>query len=187
MLKKVFGFLIVALTVLLFSLSTSYAWYANSGDGIYRDLDTIMIPVRLIGHAGMCIGGGQVIHMQKPRCQKASFSNFLYKRFWGSFCAGNYDVARKRAQEANRILSKSAKYDFYSYKSFSGNSPKGRCDGMVEHCYEQYGNDVANDYHWSSLTPQMQWQSTKTTTNYITSRGREARREPLIDMGSWFD
>lgn len=187
MFKKVFGCLIAVLVVLCFSLSTSYAWYINSGDAVYRDLDTIMIPVRLIGHAGLYIGGNQVVHMQKPRCEQADFSNFFNKRFWGSFCAGNYFVAKNRVQEANRILSKKAKYDFYSYKSFGDNNPVGRCDGMVEYCYEKFGTDVANDYHWSALTPQMQWKSTKTITNDITSRGLEARREPLIDIGSWFD
>lgn len=159
----------------------------EAGDAVYRDLDTNIVSAKLIGHAGVFIGNFEVVHMQYPKIQKVALTNF-YVDYWGSFYAKNYDAASKIAREATSLLSKNAMYGFFNHKSFGSKyAPKGRCDGLAEWCYEKGGIDVVNDYHWSSLTPQMQWKSGAITRRYITTRGTEAKNSALVDLGSWLE
>lgn len=190
MFKKVFGFLTVALVV-LFVLSAPRVGLSGampeSGDAVYRDMDMKSSAIKLVGHAGLFIGNFEVIHMQYPCIEKTNLTTNFYAGYWGSFYAGNYDVAKKRTKEVKELFSKKAKYSFTNYKSFGDKKPRGRCDGLVEWCFEKFGNDVVNDYHWSSLTPQMQWQSGAITKRYSSTRGKEAYSAELIDIGTWLE
>ncbi len=102
--KRFFRFL----TVMAVFLSLSAAQVAMSGampeagDGVYRDMNTGILLAKIVGHAGICIGNFEVIHMQKPRIEKTALVNF-YPDYWGSFYAGNSFAAKKRVKEANRL------------------------------------------------------------------------------------
>lgn len=189
--KKVFSFLAVMLVVLLVVLSIPRVGMSGAmpeaGDAVYRDLGTNIVSAKLIGHAGVFIGNFEVVHMQYPKVQKVALTNF-YVDYWGSFYTNNYDVAQKIAKEAKNLLSKNVKYSFFNYKSFGSKyAPKGRCDGLDEWCYEKGGIDITNDYHWSALSPQMQWKSGAITRRYTTTRGTEAKNSALVDIGSWLE
>lgn len=177
MCKKVSIFLAVALVVALFSLSVVQAETVTigSGDAVYRDMDIIWMPALwLVGHTGIYIGGNQVIHMQSSGCVKADFSKSFNNGYWGSFYAGGSYVADQRVKEANRLFNTvHPKFDFYDYKSFGdATKPRGRCDGMVEWCFEKCGDQVAFDFGWAMLTPQIQWKSSRITRRYTTARGK---------------
>ncbi|MFH1564246.1 MAG: hypothetical protein ABIC82_00100 [bacterium] len=182
MFKKVVSCLAVLLVALFFSLSVAQSATVGFGDAVFRDMDSWYMALWLVGHTGIYIGGGKVVHMQGSGCEKADMSNFTNTRYWGSFYSGNYFAAKNRVDEANTFLSPKAIYDFWSYKNFSGNSPKGRCDGLVEHCFEKFGANVVNDYHWSTLTPQTQWRSNKISRRYTTSRGKTAYNTDVIPL-----
>ncbi|MFH1565238.1 MAG: hypothetical protein ABIC82_05365 [bacterium] len=186
--KKFFGFL--ALMILFFSLSTTRVAMSGAmpeaGDAVYRDIDSSIASIKLVGHAGICIGNFEVIHMQSPRIEKTALTNF-YVDYWGSFYAGYSSTAKKRVDEAKKLLEKKAKYNFFDYKSFGASFPfqsRGRCDGFVEWCFENAGNQVANDNGWTTLSPQLQWKSKKTTTRYCTTRGKTAYTSALIGVDS---
>jgi len=190
MLKRIFGFLVVVLVALFFSLSTARIAISGAmpeaGDAVYRDIATNTASIKLIGHAGVFVGNFEVVHMQWPQIQKVQLTNF-YVDYWGSFYVGGPLAAKNRAEEARKLFSKSAKYSFFSHKNFGAKKPSGRCDGLIEHCCEKAGNNIVNDYHWSALSPQMQWKSNAITKRYTTTRGKTAYSSALIDVGSWLE
>lgn len=185
--KKVCIALIALFLVLYSSVAQAgtFGWYPQSGDAIYRDMD--LWAAKSLGHAGMYVGGGNndVIHMQKSGCEKTSFYNFYCgKKYWGAMYAGDSWAAKKRISVAERILKNRANYDFYLYKY-----PYDlyyRCDGLAEKCFEESGKDIINDYHWSSLSPQMQWKSFRNMSyRVITADGEAAFKEPTVPVTGW--
>lgn len=188
MLKKVFWCFVIGCVLSLSAarLGMSGAM-PEAGDAVYRDLDTNRAAIKLVGHAGLFIDNFEVIHMQYPCIEKTDLTTNFYASYWGSFYAGSLKTAKKRVEEVRNLLKGKAKYSFTNYKSFGDKKPRGRCDGLVEWCFEKFGNDVVNDYHWSSLTPQMQWQSSNATKRYLTKHGKEAYSAELVDIGTWLE
>lgn len=189
--KKIFSSLAVIVLIVFFSLSFARIGMSGSmpgeGDAVYRDINTTITSIKLAGHAGLCIGNLEVIHMQKPRIERTALTNF-YVDYWGSFYAGNYDAAKKRANEARRLFLKNIGYSFTSYKSFGIAKPYGRCDGLVEWCFEKGGNDIViADYIWHKISPQLQWRSSKITKRYSTARGNTANTSALVGIDSTFE
>ncbi len=192
MFKKIYSSLAVIALVVFFSLSFARVGMSGSmsevGDAVYRDIDTKTASIKLVGHAGIYIGNFEVIHMQYPRITKGDLVNSFYVDYWGSFYAGNYDAAKNRVKEANKLLDKKVAYSFLGYKNFnlsklSPMQPHGRCDGLVEYCYAIAGDDIVpNDNGWTTLSPQMQWKSSKTTKRFTSVRGKTAYNSALIGV-----
>src|SRR4030042_629466 len=188
MIRKFFGFLL-AITV-FFSLSSAKIGMSGSmpeaGDAVYRDIDTSITSIKLVGHAGIYIGNFEVIHMQYPRIAKGNLVSTFYADYWGSFYAGDSKAPKKIVEEANNLLNKKVAYSFLGYKNFdlSKLSPlqaHGRCDGLVEFCYEKAGNDIVpNDNGWTKLSPQLQWKSSKPVNRFTSARGKTAKDSALI-------
>lgn len=148
MVRKVFSFLAVIAFVVFFSLVFTRVGMSGSmpeaGDAVYRDIDTSITSIKLVGHAGIYIGNFEVIHMQYPKIAKGDLSNSFYVDYWGSFYAGNSKAAENRVKKAKELLKIGATYSFMGYKNFDWTypmQPHGRCDGLIEYCYAIAGND----------------------------------------------
>ncbi|MFH0854207.1 MAG: hypothetical protein V1891_01815 [bacterium] len=181
--KKIFKVFVLAAVLAVATAVTSYAgtfgWAPNSGDAVYRDMATWWLKSQ--GHAGLCVANGQIMEMQKNiGCRQISFSDFCkVATYWGAMYAGDWKAADKRILEAKRIYKAKPGWDFYMYKY-----PYDlyyRCDGFVEKCFETGGNDIIYDYHWSSLSPQMQWKAFgKMNYRAITATGEKRFAEPIV-------
>ncbi len=189
MFRKFPSSLVITVLVVFFSLFFARVGMSGSmpeeGDAVYRDINTDRKAIKLAGHAGMAIGNLEVIHMQYPEIERTTLTNF-YVDYWGSFYAGNSKAAENRVKEAKVLLLKHVKYSLTYYKSFGGEKACcGRCDGLIEWCYEKAGNDiVANDSIWHKISPQLQWKSSKITKRYSTARGKTAYNSALVGIDS---
>ncbi len=190
MFRKVSISLILTALVVFFSLSFARVGMSGSmpeaGDAVYRDIDTSITSIKLVGHAGLYIGNSEVIHMQYPRIAKGDLVNSFYVDYWGSFYAGNNNAAKKRVEKAKELLKIGATYSFMGYKNFDWTypmQPHGRCDGLIEYCYEIVDKDIVpNDNGWTKLSPQLQWKSSRITKRYSSARGKTAYNSALIGV-----
>ncbi|TRZ77262.1 hypothetical protein D4R87_03030 [bacterium] len=157
--------LITCIIVFIVCLANSFA-FADAGDGVYRDMDRPRY--EHWGHAGIDVGNGMIVHMQKSGCCYQKFSSSFANNFWGYITQGNSNDAKQRVQKAFYVISKGTEYSFFRYKSF----PKYlRCDGLVEHCFEKAGGNIVWDWGWYSLSPLKQWKSRRIKWKNATPRG----------------
>lgn len=186
MFRKVSSSLVLIVLVVFFSLSFARVGMSGSmpeeGDAVYRDIDTSITSIKLVGHAGLYIGNFIVIHMQFPQIARGDLSNSFYVDYWGSFYSGGPLAAKARAKEATLLFIKNVGYSFINYKSFGDKNPCGRCDGLVQWCYAKAGTKVTDDNGWTTLSPQMQWKSSKITKRYSSARGKTAYNSALIGV-----
>lgn len=108
-----------------------------SGSGVYRDMD--FPGCGPFGHAGLCIGSGQVIHMQLSGCRQDSFSSSFSTNYWGAILQGDSKAAITRVKTANNIKDKKPNFNFILYKLYP---TYFRCDGLVEYIFEQAGGNI---------------------------------------------
>lgn len=143
----------------------------RGGDAVYRDfIGSFKNPIGHMGHTGLFIGSGEVVHMQPTGCYKANFIDDYYnKNYWGAMYLGDSKAAQKRIDEAIYIYKKKPKFGPIAYK----NPYKSfRCDGLVEYCFEKAGGNIVNDTDYLSISPRYQWLSIgKMSYRAITNLG----------------
>jgi len=166
--KRVCLFIIL---VLMTSAGTAFSlekgallYHSSQGDTLYGRTDALVLPCSPIdafygaltsGHAGLYIGGGEIIHAKRDGVVEEPSENFITRedldkgcRYVGAKLPVNYDDPAVWPPErkdqiiviAREQLGKD--YDFTFHRQKGNGSGDFTCVGLVEYVYEEVGYDV---------------------------------------------